>query len=166
MIDHISLATCDMEATRRFYQDKLGFPNFIHETIELAEGGLVDHQFFDCGAGCAIAFMHWRDVDGVPIKLGKGNHAAFGFPPGTFHFAFRCETYEALIYRRNELEAKGIAVGPVIDLNPYQSFFFDDLNGYRLEYTTRLSRPSAEDRNPEKRRIRLSLNDFYDPIGK
>jgi catechol 2,3-dioxygenase-like lactoylglutathione lyase family enzyme len=166
MLDHISLATDDMAATRIFYEEKLGFPTLIHETIDLKEGGVVDHQFFDCGEGCAIAFMQWRDVDPLPRFLRQGQHASFGFPPGTFHFAFRCESYEALVSKRSQLEENGVDVGPIIDLNPYQSFFFDDPNGYRLEYTTRLSAPTPADKNPEKRRITLSLKDFYDPVGK
>jgi catechol 2,3-dioxygenase-like lactoylglutathione lyase family enzyme len=69
MLDHISLATDDMAATRSFYEEKLGFPILIHETIDLKEGGVVDHQFFDCGEGCAIAFMQWREVDPLPRLL-------------------------------------------------------------------------------------------------
>jgi hypothetical protein len=71
-----------------------------------------------------------------------------------------------LVSKRSQLEEKGVDVGPIIDLNPYQSFFFDDPNGYRLEYTTRLSAPTPDDKNPEKRRITLSLKDFYNPVGK
>ena len=86
---------------------------------------------------------------------------AWGVPPGTFHFAFRCDSRQALGERRQQLQQKGVVVGELLDLNPYASFFFDDqVNGLRLEYTTRWRQPTAQDCDPQTRRIPASLELF------
>ena len=54
-----------------------------------------------------------------------------------------------------------MVVGELLDLNPYTSFFFDDpVNGLRLDYTTRWRVLTADDRDPELRRIHASLGLF------
>ncbi|MFM7219758.1 MAG: VOC family protein [Nodosilinea sp.] len=65
-LDHLSFGTHDIAATRAFYGGKLGFPVLIHERMLMQEGGTVEHIFFDCGGGCALAFMQWQGVPGVP----------------------------------------------------------------------------------------------------
>ena len=157
-IDHLSFASRDLAATRSFYEGKLGFPVLIHEWMLMQEGGKVDHMFFNCGGGCALAFMQWIDVPGVPAAPDTGINRGLGLPSGTFHFAFRCDSLTALEARRLELITQGVVVGELLDLSPYRSFFFDDpVNGLRLEYTTRLQAPSAADRDPLQRQFPASL---------
>lgn len=160
-LDHLSFGTHDLTATRHFYEAQLGFAVIIHEQLLMAEGGHVEHMFFDCGGGCALAFMQWIDVPGIPSSYDTGINRGLGVPRGTFHFAFRCASEEALSKRRSQLEQSGVRVGELLDLNPYTSFFFDDpVNGLRLEYTTRWRALSAEDCDPDLRRIPASLNLF------
>jgi catechol 2,3-dioxygenase-like lactoylglutathione lyase family enzyme len=161
-LDHLSFGTTDMRATRAFYEGALGFPVVIHERMMVAEGGQVDHVFFDCGGGSCIAFMQWVDVPGVPARYEAGINRGLGVPPGTFHFAFRCESLAALEARRTELAGRGVKVGQLLDLPPYKSFFFDDPNGLRLEYTTRVGTLSAADRDPSQRCFPVSLSLFTD----
>lgn len=143
-LDHLSFGTHDISATRAFYEGKLRFPVLIHERMLMQEGGTVEHIFFDCGGGCALAFMQWQAVPGVPS--------------GTFNFAFRCPSLEALEARRQELICADVLLGELLDLDPYRSFFFDDpVNGLRLEYTTRLRKPEAADRDPSQRQFPASL---------
>jgi catechol 2,3-dioxygenase-like lactoylglutathione lyase family enzyme len=157
-LDHLSFATRDLAATRRFYEGQLGFPVLIHEWMLMQEGGKVDHIFFDCGGGCALAFMQWIDVPDVPMQGDTGINRALGFPSGTYHFALRCDDEASLLARRNELIDRGVLVGDLMDLSPYRSFFFDDpVNGLRLEYTTRLQAPTAADRDPRQRQFPASL---------
>lgn len=158
MIDHLSFATHDLVATRAFYEQRLGFPVLIHEWMVMKEGGHVDHLFFDCGGGCALAFMQWCDVPGVPRDFDTSINRGLGVPNGTFHFAFRCVDARALARRRDELIARGVVVGDLLDLSPYRSFFFDDpVNGLRLEYSTRIGQLSDADRDPTHRRIPADL---------
>jgi catechol 2,3-dioxygenase-like lactoylglutathione lyase family enzyme len=160
-LDHLSFGTHDITATRDFYEGQLGFPVLIHERMLMQEGGTVEHIFFDCGGDCALAFMHWQAVPGVPTDFDCGINRGLGVPSGTFHFAFRCSSLAALDQRRNELISAGVAVGELLDLDPYRSFFFDDaVNGLRLEYTTIMRVPSAADRNPNQRQFPASLDLF------
>ena len=107
-IDHLSFASRDLAATRRFYEGPLGFPVLIHEWMLMQEGGRVDHMFFDCGGGCALAFMQWIDVPGVPTDPDTSINRGLGLPSGTFHFAFRCDDLTALEARRQELIVLGV----------------------------------------------------------
>lgn len=160
-IDHLSFGTHDIPATRAFYEAKLGFPVLIHERMLMQEGGTVDHVFFDCGGGCALAFMQWQAVPNVPNDFDCSINGGLGVPSGTFHFAFRCRSLAALEARRQELINAGVVVGALLDLDPYRSFFFDDpVNGLRLEYTTRLRETTAADRDPERRQFPASLDLF------
>lgn len=160
-LDHLSFGTLDLAATRHFYEGQLGFAVIIHERLLIAEGGCVDHMFFDCGGDCALAFMQWIDVPGVPKTYDTGINRGLGVPLGTFHFSFRCASQEELLGRRSDLLLKGVAVGGVLDLNAYSSFFFDDpVNGLRLEYTTRYRPLTTQDRDPDLRRIPVSLELF------
>lgn len=161
-LDHLSFGTHDIAATREFYEGKLSFPVLIHERMLMQEGGTVEHVFFDCGGGCALAFMQWQGVPGVPNDYDSGINRGLGVPRGTFHFALRCNSLGALEERRLELIAAGVMVGDLLDLDPYKSFFFDDpVNGLRLEYTTRVRQPLAADRDPEQRQFPASL-DFFE----
>jgi catechol 2,3-dioxygenase-like lactoylglutathione lyase family enzyme len=165
-LDHLSFGTHDLTATRQFYEQKLGFPVLIHEQLLMAEGGRVEHLFLDCGGGCALAFMQWVDVPGVSNNYDTGINQGLGVPRGTFHFAFRCDSRQALHQRQKELRQRGVVVGELLDLNPYASFFFDDpVNGLRLEYTTRWRHPQAADRDPQLRRIPANL-DLFEHAGE
>lgn len=160
-IDHLSFGTHNITATRAFYEEQLGFPVLIHERMLIQEGGTVEHIFFDCGGQCALAFMQWQAVPGVPSNFDCSINRGLGVPSGTFHVAFRSPSLAALGDRRQELIAADVVVGELIDLDPYRSFFFDDpVNGLRLEYTTRLREPTAADRDPEQRQFPASLELF------
>jgi len=52
-LDHLSFGTQDLEATRHFYEAKLGFSVLILEQLLMAEGGRVEHMFIDCGGSNA-----------------------------------------------------------------------------------------------------------------
>lgn len=162
-IDHVSLATHDMGATRALYEGTLGFKVVIHETLAIEEGGTVDHIFFDTGEGSCLAFMKWNGVNGVSDNFDTGINRGLGVPPGTFHVALRCPSLESLEARRKELLGKGLSVGEILPLHPYRSFFLDDpVNGLRLEYTTRVADYTQDDQDPNKRILPMSIRLFQD----
>lgn len=157
-LDHLSFGTRDLIATRQFYEGQLGFPVLIHEWMLKEEGSRVDHMFFDCDGGCALAFMQGLDMPGMPSKFDAGINRGLGLPRGPFHFALRCSGEAALQARRLELINRGMIVGQLIELDPYHSFFVDDpVNGLRLEYTTRLRTPIESYRDPQRRQFQASL---------
>ena len=110
-LDHLSFGTHDLAATRRFYEGQLDFGVIIHEQLLMAEGGRVEHMFFDCGGDCALAFMQWIKVPGVPSTYDRGINRDLGVPPGTFHFAFRSDSQQALRERHEKLRQRGVVVG-------------------------------------------------------
>lgn len=161
-IDHLSFGTHNMAATRHFYEQQLGFEVLIHERMVVEEGGEVEHIFFHTGDGCALAFMQWNGTPGVATDYDTGINRGLGVPAGTYHFALRCASLQALHDRRAELQSRQVTVGSILDLPPYKSFFFDDPNGLRLEYTTRVAPYTAADKDPAQRTFPVSLGLFRD----
>lgn len=86
---HVAYACRDLEQTRAFYEDLMGFALVHTEVVPTGEsGGFFRHAFFDIGDGSCIAFF---DVHGVgeredwsaAVSEGNGlpvwvNHVAFG----------------------------------------------------------------------------------------
>ena len=54
---HIGLSTRDLDSTRDFYENVLGFKVARCDIIKIAEGGQIRHIFFDTGRDQLIAFM-------------------------------------------------------------------------------------------------------------
>jgi len=46
---HIGLSTRDLDKTRKFYEEVLGFKPVVADTINIKEGGRLRHIFFDVG---------------------------------------------------------------------------------------------------------------------
>ena len=131
---HIGLATHDMERTIAFYEDVLGFPAVVCEMIEMPEGGVVRHAFFDAGGGELVAFMELNDVKGVAADFDAGINRGLGSGSGVYHFAFKVESPSDLAKKRDELEAKGVAVRGIVDHGWCQSIYFRDPNFLQLEF--------------------------------
>ena len=54
---HLGLSTLDLDRTREFYEDVLGFKAVRCDIIKVKEGGQIRHIFFDTGRDQLIAFM-------------------------------------------------------------------------------------------------------------
>jgi len=54
---HIGLSTLDLDKTRKFYEQVLGFKPVIADTIKIKEGGRLRHMFFDAVRVQLIAFL-------------------------------------------------------------------------------------------------------------
>ncbi len=113
---HIGLSTLDLDKTREFYENVLGFKPVRCDVIRVKEGGRIRHIFFDTGRDQLIA------------TRGLGVPAAF------YHFAFEAGSEAGLEEKRNELIAKGVDVTEVVDHDWAKSIYFKDPNGLQLEY--------------------------------
>ena len=133
-IHHLGLATHDMDATLRFYEDVLGFPAVVCELIELEQGGAIRHAFFDAGNGELVAFMEANDVEGVSPDYDTGINRGLGTGEGMYHFAFKVDDEAELAERRDDLESKGVKVRGVVDHGWCKSIYFRDPNFLQLEY--------------------------------
>jgi catechol 2,3-dioxygenase-like lactoylglutathione lyase family enzyme len=133
-ISHIGLSTLDLDKTREFYEDVLGFKQVVADMIRIEEGGSLRHIFFDIGGGQLLAFLEPRGVPDVPAAYDAGINRGLGVPAAFYHFAFEAGTAAALANKRDELRAKGVKVTEVADHGWAKSVYFKDPNGLSLEY--------------------------------
>jgi catechol 2,3-dioxygenase-like lactoylglutathione lyase family enzyme len=133
-IHHIGVATHDMERTLDFYENVLGFPAVVCETIQLEVGGTIRHAFFDVGEGELIAFMEANDVRGLADDFDTGINRGLGTGPGMYHFAFKVADPAELEKRREELVEKGLEVRGIVDHGWCRSIYFLDPNDLQLEF--------------------------------
>ena len=131
---HIGLSTRDLDKTRKFYEEVLGFKPVVADTINIKEGGRVRHIFFDVGRDQLIAFMEPNGVPDVPANYDAGINRGLGVPAGFYHFAFEADSPAALAEKRDALRAKGVKVTDIVDHQWAQSICFKDPNGLSLEY--------------------------------
>jgi catechol 2,3-dioxygenase-like lactoylglutathione lyase family enzyme len=127
---HVGLSTLDMDKTRDFYENVLGFTAVRCDIIRVKEGGRIRHVFFDTGRDQLIAFMEARGVPGVPGAYDAGINRGLGVPSAFYHFAFEA----GLEDKRQELLAKGVDVTEVVDHDWAKSIYFKDPNGVQLEF--------------------------------
>jgi catechol 2,3-dioxygenase-like lactoylglutathione lyase family enzyme len=131
---HIGLSTLDLDKTRDFYENILGFKPVRCDTIKIKEGGQIRHIFFDTGRDQLIAFMEARNIPGVPVEYDAGINRGLGVPSAFYHFAFEAGTEAGLETKRQELLAKGVAVSDVVDHDWAKSIYFKDPNGMQMEF--------------------------------
>jgi catechol 2,3-dioxygenase-like lactoylglutathione lyase family enzyme len=131
---HIGLSTLDLDMTRAFYEDVLGFKAVVADDFRIQEGGRLRHIFFDVGRDQLLAFMEARDVPGVPAHFDAGINRGLGVPAAFYHFAFEAGSEAALADKRERLRAKGLEVSDITDHGWAKSIYFRDPNGLSLEY--------------------------------
>ena len=131
---HLGLSTLDLDKTRDFYENILGFKAVRCDIIKVKEGGQIRHIFFDTGRDQLMAFMEARGVPGVPAEYDAGINRGLGVPSVFYHFAFEAGSEAGLCEKRNGLLAKGIDVTEVVDHDWAKSIYFKDPNGLQLEY--------------------------------
>jgi len=153
--NHIDLGTRDMEATRAFYEDVLGFPLVRADLVEIGDRGTMKHFFFDVGGGQLMGFMSGEEVGGYPKDFDASINKGLGLPPGVYHFAFQADSVETLEATKKDLEAHGVEVrGPVDHEGWCKSIYFHDPNGLQLE-CCHLTRPFVADDAIPSVRFRL-----------
>ena len=148
---HIGLSTLDMDTTRDFYENILGFKAVRCDIIKVKEGGRIRHVFFDTGRDQLIAFMEARGVPGVPAQYDAGINRGLGVPSVFYHFAFEASSEAALEDKRNELLAKGVDVTEVVDHDWAKSIYFKDPNGLQLEFCCLTRNLNANDARMQDR---------------
>ncbi len=150
--NHIDLGTKDMEATRAFYEDVMGFPLVRADLVELGERGCMKHFFFDIGNGQLIGFMSGEEVEDYPKEFDSGINKGLGLMQGVYHFAFNSDSLENLEATKSRLESHGVAVrGPFDHEGWSKSIYFEDPNGLQLEYCCMTRTFVADDAIPQVR---------------
>ena len=131
---HLGLSTLDLDRTRDFYENVLGFKAVRCDIIKVKEGGQIRHIFFDTGRDQLLAFMEARGVPGIPSDYDAGIVRGLGVPSAFYHFAFEAGSEAGLVEKRRELIAKGVEVTDVVDHDWAKSIYFKDPNGLQLEF--------------------------------
>jgi catechol 2,3-dioxygenase-like lactoylglutathione lyase family enzyme len=150
-ISHIGLSTLDLDKTREFYEDVLGFKPVVADMIKIEEGGSLRHIFFDIGRGQLLAFLEPRGVPDVPAAYDAGINRGLGVPAAFYHFAFEAGSAAALADKRDELRAKGVEVTDVADHGWAKSIYFKDPNGLSLEYCCQTRDLTEDDATMQER---------------
>jgi len=128
-IHHVAYRCRDAKETVEFYRDVLGmdFKLAIAED-RVPSTGAPDpymHVFLDAGMGNVLAFF---ELPNSP-EMGRDPHT----PEWVQHIAFEVEDRDALDAAKSRLEARGIDVLGPVNHGIFDSIYFFDPNGHRLE---------------------------------
>lgn len=126
-VNHLAMATGDMDKTIRFWRDLLG----MRLVAGLGQPG-YRHYFFEISETDLIAFFEWTGVKPVAKKEhGRPVSGPFIFD----HVSFGVETEDDLWSLRDKLEATGFPVSDVIDHGFIHSIYAHDPNGIPIEFS-------------------------------
>lgn len=147
-VNHLAMATGDMDKTIRFWRDLLG----MRLVAGLGEPG-YRHYFFEISGADLIAFFEWPGIKPVKEKEhGRPVTGAFVFD----HVSFGLEDENDLWSLKEKLEAAGFPVSDVIDHGFIHSIYAYDPNGIPIEFSHNVSgidirkTPQMKDVSPSK----------------
>lgn len=128
-IHHVAYRCRDTKQTVEFYRDMLGmeFKLAIAED-KVPSTGADDpymHVFLDAGMGNVLAFF---ELPTQP-EMDRDQNT----PTWVQHIAFEVESFDELIKQKEKLQAAGIDVLGPTDHGIFDSIYFFDPNGHRLE---------------------------------
>ncbi len=126
-VNHLAMATGDMDGTIRFWRDLLG----MRLVAGLGQPG-YRHYFFQISDRDMIAFFEWPDVEPVEEKEhGRPVKGAYIFD----HVSFGVETEDDLWELKDKLAAADFWVSEVIDHGFIHSIYAYDPNGIPIEFS-------------------------------
>ncbi|OGW01656.1 MAG: glyoxalase [Nitrospinae bacterium RIFCSPLOWO2_02_39_17] len=126
-VNHLAMATGDMDKTILFWRDLLG----MRLVAGLGQPG-YRHYFFEISENDLIAFFEWTGVKAVPEKVhGQPVKGPFIFD----HVSFGVETEDNLWELKDKLSAAGFEVSDVIDHGFIHSIYAYDPNGIPIEFS-------------------------------
>lgn len=134
-IHHVAYRCKDAEETVRWYGENLDM-RFV---LAIAENQVPStrapdpymHVFLDAGAGNILAFFEIPNA----ALMGRDPHT----PDWVQHIAFKVDSLARLEEVKCKLEAKGIEVVGLTDHTLFQSIYFFDPNGHRIELAADVS---------------------------
>ena len=126
-VNHLAMATGDMDRTIRFWRDLLG----MRLVAGLGQPG-YRHYFFQISDNDLIAFFEWTGVEPAARKEhGRPVKGPFIFD----HVSFGVETEDDLWELKDRLEAGGFGVSDIIDHGFIHSIYAHDPNGIPIEFS-------------------------------
>ncbi len=147
-VNHLAMATGDMDGTIRFWRDLLGM-----RLVAGLGGPGYRHFFFHLSDKDLVAFFEWPGVKPVPNK----DHGRPVTGPFIFdHVSFGVESEDELWELKDRLEAAGFHVSDVIDHGFIHSIYSFDPNGIPIEFSANVpgrdprKEPRIVDRAPSE----------------
>ncbi|MFC1935694.1 VOC family protein [Chloroflexota bacterium] len=147
-INHLAMATGDMDKTIRFWRDLLG----MSLVAGLGRPG-YRHYFFQISDNDLLAFFEWSGVE----PASKKDHGRPVSGPFIFdHVSFGVEQENDLWELKDRLEAAGFEVSDVIDHGFIHSVYAHDPNGIPIEFSHNVAgidirkTPQVKDQSPSK----------------
>jgi catechol 2,3-dioxygenase-like lactoylglutathione lyase family enzyme len=145
-INHLAMATRDIDMTIRFWRDLLG----MRMVVSLGRPG-YRHYFFEISDHDMIAFFEWPDVDKIPEK----DHGVPVKGPFAFdHVSFEVASEDDLWDLKDRLEASDIWVSEVLDHGFIHSIYTFDPNNIPIEFSSPVGgfdirkNPKMKDKKP------------------
>jgi catechol 2,3-dioxygenase-like lactoylglutathione lyase family enzyme len=158
-LHHFAYRCRDAEETRAFYEDLLGLPLaavVAHDRVpSTGETQPYCHIFFQMADGSYLAFFDLFD--------GRAFTPDPDTPAWVNHLALTVDSREALTEAQARLEAAGVDTLGIVDHGWFESIYFFDPNGIRLELVhptappAELSAKAADAHDDLRRAIRRSL---------
>lgn len=141
---HLAMATRDMEAIHRFYEEGMGFPLVKVEIARTPAKGWAKHFFYDTGAGQLVAFWELHD-ETLPREFPTGLSEGAGLPEWVNHLAFEARDPADLEGRALRWLDAGFDVLE-IDHHWCHSIYTKDPNGTLVEFCVTTAPFTAQDR--------------------
>ena len=145
-INHLAMATRDMDTTIRFWRDLLGL-----RLVAGLGGPKYRHYFFELSEYDMIAFFEWPDVE----KISEKDHGVPVRGPFVFdHVSLGVKSDEDLWELKDKLDTAGFWVSEVIDHGFIHSIYSFDPNNIPIEFSAPISgldirrSPKMKDKNP------------------
>jgi len=136
-IHHVAYRCKDAKETVEFYKNLLGMDFVLaiaeDEVPSTKEPDPYMHIFMDAGQGNVLAFF---ELPNSP-EMGKDP----GTPEWVQHIAFEVEDLDALSEAKAKVEAAGLEVLGPVDHGIFQSIYFFDPSGHRLELAANTAKP-------------------------
>lgn len=138
-IHHVAYRCKDAKETVAFYKDVLD----MDLVLAIAEDQVPStkapdpyiHIFLDAGQGNVLAFF---EIPNSP-PMGRDENT----PAWVQHIAFELGDMDELLAAREKIRAAGLEVIGPTDHYLFQSIYFFDPNGHRLELCANVERPGA-----------------------
>jgi catechol 2,3-dioxygenase-like lactoylglutathione lyase family enzyme len=128
-IHHVAYRCRDAKETVEFYQRVLDMDFLLaiaeDEVPSTKEPDPYMHVFLDAGMGNVLAFF---EIPNSP-EMGRDPNT----PAWVQHIAFEVESIDELLRLKNKAEDEGLEVVGPTDHTLFQSIYFFDPNGHRLE---------------------------------
>jgi catechol 2,3-dioxygenase-like lactoylglutathione lyase family enzyme len=145
-INHLAMATRDIDLTIRFWRDLLG----MRLVASLGRPG-YRHYFFEISEHDMIAFFEWPDVEKIPEK----DHGVPVKGPFVFdHVSVEVACEDDLWNLKDRLEASGIWVSEPLNHGFIHSIYTFDPNNIPIEFSAPVAgvniriHPRMKDKKP------------------